>query len=422
MPWRDEWPCMANGEPYHGKHLLDMVRHGDSPFDDVWDVNLLISEVEEKLDTQVIDIPSIDKGSNNYGLHMVTSRTSAPDVVVRLARGDVNMPGFDGFPIEVQAPEARFEAAVYNLLRSQPDIRVSRLLYHRVPVQHPGPKVTVPQDLSGRRLFVFESAQGRNNIWEELSSANKLLLLDQLAHIRVALFRYDPPLDFAAEHFLKRLFKFKPETLAMRIAPTRAYWMHVFESKIKTTIRNEGDMIGWEDDDETVGPVALAAKRSLLRVIPHILPHEPSLYRLVLEHGDYGIHNMTIAVSAEGEPSVTSLYDWETGCIAPALLSDPLVAAGPVDLVTDANGRPAVTRIPERASQTDLEAYTGWAGQYINALYADTPEYKTAIWEGRHARHLWFALRDWRGGDSERFFSCLRAWAEKLIGTILLKY
>lgn len=188
---------MANGEPYHGKHLLDMVRHGDSPFDDVWDVNLLISEVEEKLDTQVIDIPSIDKGSNNYvsikcpplacihrariysdfaakGLHMVTSRTSAPDVVVRLARGDVNMPGFDGFPIEVQAPEARFEAAVYNLLRSQPDIRVSRLLYHRVPVQHPGPKITVPQDLSGRRLFVFESAQGRNNIWEELSSANKV--------------------------------------------------------------------------------------------------------------------------------------------------------------------------------------------------------------------------------------------------------
>ncbi|KAL2832152.1 hypothetical protein BDW59DRAFT_157613 [Aspergillus cavernicola] len=105
-------------------------------------------------------------------------------------------------------------------------------------------------------------------------------------------------------------------------------------------------MIGWEDDNETVGPVALAAKESLLRALPHIMPPEnadQSLYRLVLEHGNFGIHNTTITKEADGEPLVASLYDWETGCFIPALQSDPLVAAGPVDLITDENASPSVT-------------------------------------------------------------------------------
>jgi hypothetical protein len=75
-------------------------------------------------------------------------------------------------------------------------------------------------------------------------------------------------------------------------------------------------MLGWEDDNNTVGPIAAAAKQSLLRLIPHIMPtdnDENSLYRLVLEHGDFGIHNMSITMDDNGLPFVTSLYDWETG-------------------------------------------------------------------------------------------------------------
>lgn len=97
--------------------------------------------------------------------------SNKPDMVARLARGDVNMPGF---PIEKQAPEAHFEAAVYELLRSEPEIRASRLLYYRAPVQHPGPRLDIPQDLAGRRLFVFERAEGVNNIWTVLSAASKI--------------------------------------------------------------------------------------------------------------------------------------------------------------------------------------------------------------------------------------------------------
>ena len=51
-------------------------------------------------------------GNAHKGFHLKLSHR--PDIVARLACGDVNMPNFDGFPIEVQVPEARFEVAVYE--------------------------------------------------------------------------------------------------------------------------------------------------------------------------------------------------------------------------------------------------------------------------------------------------------------------
>lgn len=106
------------------------------------------------------------------GFHIKTS--NGLDMVARLARGDVNMPEFVGFPIEEQELEVIFEAAVYDLLRTESDIRASHLLYHRVPVLHPGPKLSIPRDLAGRRLFLFEKAEGVNNVWDELNAANKV--------------------------------------------------------------------------------------------------------------------------------------------------------------------------------------------------------------------------------------------------------
>lgn len=51
---------------------------------------------------------------------------------------------------------------------------VTRLLHHRIPVLHPGPKLSIPQDLAGRCLFVFERAEGVNNVWDKLSAASKV--------------------------------------------------------------------------------------------------------------------------------------------------------------------------------------------------------------------------------------------------------
>jgi hypothetical protein len=192
MAWRDEWPLMLNGESYDGKNLLTLIRAGKSPFQGVWDVQLLIREIEENLNTQVVDIPFTDKGSNNYvnmsstlhkNQHGVEANTSQGfhietqdrrQLVARLARGDVNMPGYDGFPIEVQLPEARFEEAIYDALRKESDIRVSRLLYSRLPSQYPNPRINIPLDLGGRRLFVFQKSEGVNNVWTELSADGKV--------------------------------------------------------------------------------------------------------------------------------------------------------------------------------------------------------------------------------------------------------
>jgi hypothetical protein len=141
----------------------------------------------------------------------------------------------------------------------------------------------------------------------------------------------------------------------------------MFTSRIRATIGEEGDMIGWEDDHNTVGPVALRAKQSLLRFIPHMLPagaDESSLYRLVLDHGDFGIHNMSIIVDADGRPGIMSLYDWETGYIVPAILSDPEMAVL-VDLVTDAHGAPSITRVGEDETPEYHKEYMRHASQYI---------------------------------------------------------
>jgi hypothetical protein len=199
------------------------------------------------------------------------------------------------------------------------------------------------------------------------------MLLDQLADIRAALFNFVVPDELAQNSLHDRLFNFKPAEFTVPVTPTREFWMHVLATKIEETIRNPGDMIGWGDDQETVGPVASSAKQSLLSALPSILPPENAggrLYQHVLEHGDYGIHNITISTSPDGSPLVTSLFDWETACIAPALLADPLVAVIPCDLGADEDGKPTVTRLPPDQTQLDLDLYGTWSRRYTEVCAA----------------------------------------------------
>ena len=84
------------------------------------------------------------------------------------------MPDYEGFTIAQQVPEVGFEAAVYELLLSKPDIRASRLLYYRIPIEYPLPHVEKPTDIAGRRLLVFKKADGVVIDWESPSASQKV--------------------------------------------------------------------------------------------------------------------------------------------------------------------------------------------------------------------------------------------------------
>ncbi|KAI1286590.1 3-hydroxybutyryl-CoA dehydratase [Xylaria venustula] len=411
----DDWPKMPDGSDFNGKQLLALVHNGKSPL--FWNVNLLIQEIEKNLNAQVVDIPYLDKGSNNYGFHIKLS--NRPDIVARLARGDINMPNFDGFPVQSQVAEIKFEVAAYELLRSKSNVPVSRLLYHRIPLEHDGPRLDLPSDITGRRLLLFEKAEGGNIKWSSISQEEKSYLLAHSASIRASLFQFNLPLDFATIWLRERLFEQKPRSLPIPVAPTREFCIALFTSKIEATIGDIGDMIGWESDNCTVGPIAAAAKQSFLRLVSYIMPADDdqnSLYRLVLEHGDFGVHNMSIEIGTN-QPRVTSLYDWETGHIVPAILSVPSMAVT-VDLVAGKNACPLITRVPRDATPHDIAEYETWAKHYFKILFIQAPSYKRVIQAGSDVRHLWFALRDWRGEEPERYFGELGTWAEEMLNKL----
>ncbi|KAE9967859.1 hypothetical protein BLS_006144 [Venturia inaequalis] len=409
----DPWPVMPDGSEYDGKQLLTLVRDGRSPFRGAWEVNLLIREIEEKLDTKVVDIPMVYDGANYYGVHVKLS--DRRDIIARLRKSDFNWPNYCSRPYHKVVPQVEFEAAVYDLLRNESDMETSSLLYHRVPEQRPEPRVEVPVDIVGRSLFLFKKDEGEKNIYIDLPATQRSHLLKQAARIRASLFNYALPLDFAETWFLTCLFEQKPEFWDLQVASTRKFCLELFTSKIEATICNIGDMIGWPSDNVVVGPIAFAAKKSLLDFIPTMLPSgsdELCYYRLVLEHGDYGIHNMSIQRPENGTIKISSLFDWETGSIVPALLSDPTfwVQAGGVGV--DENGDAKLFDVSESATAEETKTRMAEAQEYTTKLFKDSPEYYRAVVAGKDARHLWFTLRAWRGDDPEKYFGALGAWAE----------
>lgn len=192
-------------------------------------------------------------------------------------------------------------------------------------------------------------------------------LLSQLSHVRAALFHYQLPLDFAATWFYERIFKYKPTSLTIPVVPTREFCTALLTSAVEETIGNIGDKIGLETDNLTVGPIAAAAKQSLLRLIPHIMPRggdQASLYRLVLEHGDFGHYNMSVAINENGQPTLTSLWDWESGYIVPAIFSDPSTTTG-VELVVGENATPRVDLLPDNPTRDERREFAFWSREYF---------------------------------------------------------
>ncbi|KAJ6557356.1 hypothetical protein DFH09DRAFT_543815 [Mycena vulgaris] len=402
--WLDEWP-----QNFDGTGLFEKIKNGESSLFR-FSIQDIFQEVEKALDCQISGVPYAGKGSNYFGIHVQLNNRK--DALLWVRRCDVNWPRYRGPSVAQQAIEVEFEAATYRLLRANQEILASNLLYHRGPVQvQRNDPAEIPKDSLGRQIFVFEKAEGVKNVWPA-DGGKKLAILTQSACIRAALFRFELPLNFA-KLWLPQCPP-NPKVLLSDIEPTREFAIHFLVSKVEEMIKNEGDMIGWESDHNVVGPIAASAKRSLLRLIPLIFPVDENhggFYRLVLEHGDFGIHNMTITDSVTSS-RVTSLYDWETGHIVPALLSDPQIATG-IDFEIDGDGCPILSGMVKDPPAKYLADYVGYANHYFKILDERAPQYIPAIKAGKDARHIWFALKVWRGDELEEYFGLLGAWADR---------
>lgn len=180
ISWLDDWPTN-----FDGTGLLASLRSGAKPLFR-FNVEDIFKEIEANLGTKLVDVPRVGKGSNNFVSAVCIERSSelplihirytqglhirlanGLDILARIARADVNWPNYDGFTVDELVREAHFEAATYHLLGSHPEIMASRLLFYRVPVQIQSDGIDFPRDLLGRRLFVFEKAEGKNNVWPE---------------------------------------------------------------------------------------------------------------------------------------------------------------------------------------------------------------------------------------------------------------
>ncbi|KAJ7746567.1 hypothetical protein B0H16DRAFT_1375768 [Mycena metata] len=372
----------------------------------------LVKEVQIKLQSVVTETIYIGSGANHFGLGMRLADDRA--LVVRISRYDVNSqrlyrPTRDDAGVsrlERMVGAVEFEVAIYNTLRSDAEVKVSRLLFHRVPVR------VTPNErhnhLMGRELFVFEKADGKHNVWPDNEDRN-LKILTQCAHMRAALFNFCIPWDFAKSWLPQN--SPNPKVFPTEIVPTREFAISFLSAKVEEMIKNEGDMIGWESDHNVVGPIAAKAKQSLLRVIPVILPVEGdqnAFYRFVLEHDDFGIHNMTI----NDKQDVTSLFDWETSHIVPAILSDPRLTVW-CDLAVDEEGNPIISRLWEDMDNERRSEFQGYAKHYWQILSERAPEFISTVSAAKDARHVWFTLKAWRGNNPEGYFGDLGTWADR---------
>ncbi|KAK3361034.1 hypothetical protein B0T24DRAFT_643385 [Lasiosphaeria ovina] len=381
-------------QPFDGKGLFELIRINKAPGPFIWDIEELISEVEKYHGGPVIDIPIVKYGASNFGIYMQLT-DSAREVVARLSRSDAE------YSLQQQVSDIHFEAAVNGLLLGS-QVPVSKILYSRLP------QPRARNSVLGRGLIVFEKNDGDNDtVWGRFDTKQ---LLNCVAEVRANLFKIKLSEQFLASCLTKRLHEIHgvdltdtPDTLP------RQFCMNLFTEKVKAVVK--------------LAPIDSHQKRTimliLLSAIPHILPPDTDghLYRLVLEHRDFKMDNLLITRCPEyGEPEVTALFDWEQGCVLPAILSDPSFIT---PNLSEKGGSPArlgswddldllFTGVSsDNTVFTRLYGETGDAKRlrlgkyYLDALFRYSPEYADVMATGEDARHFWSELEECLNEDND---------------------
>jgi hypothetical protein len=155
----------------------------------------------------------------------------------------------------------------------------------------------------------------------------------------------------------------------LSVEPTREYCISLMTAKIDATVGQRAREIDPLAGYHLMTPSLEKVHKALVRLVPLILPRstfwlkESRLYRFVLDHGDFGVHNMTVAMDDGGQPKITSVYDWEGGRVVPAILCEPKMVTT-VDLVIDEKGKPNISRWGDGDTPEKMAQYRKWTEEY----------------------------------------------------------
>jgi hypothetical protein len=194
------------------------------------------------------------------------------------------------------------------------------------------------------------------------------------ARAAATLFKFPLPADFVSTWLLDRVFGSELDLCPLAIQPTREFCMALLAARIECAFRRCHRHFASRLDYNSANALLSAARDSLLRLVPRVLPRtrkgldEATLYHFVLDHGDFGIHNMTIAKDAQDNPNISSVYDWEAGTIVPALFSEPKMVVT-ADLVVDEDGEPSVSRWGDGDSMQKMAEYVTWSREYYKVSW-----------------------------------------------------
>lgn len=465
----EKWLQDHGGVSADGTELLHAALLRDETTPLAREVRWLLDEVGAALGTIVTGMPRVTQGANHNvsglqsgssavlmigkGFHLTLAHKHA--VIARLSRNEFQ-DGQDLPTIRKRQnliAQCQFELAVYDMLQPFSDILGRYPLYHRVPERSRGEPRAVSDGLSGRCLLVFAKAEGERyeyTDWRALSAKGKVChvkrgvwssmivlmvlaqsrLLRESARIAATIFRFPLCSGFVSTWLCTRLVDGSCSlTPNSPIAPTRAFCIQLVAARVEACLRRSKRQFSGGPRGLRDGITCAAVTRAkdlILEAIPCVMPRaidtlsEVSLYRFVLEHGDFGIHNMTVRQADPGVPEITSVYDWEAGRIVPAVLSEPKMVVT-ADLVLDEEARPAIRRWGDGDSPEKLQAYQRWSMEYFEALFEEVPECEAVARAGRDARYLWRGLDDlvdMSGAGLEARLVALGSWAEAKLGYV----
>ncbi|UNI13915.1 hypothetical protein JDV02_000610 [Purpureocillium takamizusanense] len=311
----DPWPTSADGNEWDGKGLLDLVQRGESPFRKSLDIRALIVEIEQSLKSSVLDIPMAYFGAHHFGFHVVLKARS--DVIVRVSREDTCNRAYRGsITQQLQLLNSQFELDVYRALVPLGSPFNCGPVYHRDPVLAAARSTSSVRGVSGRRIVVFERAEGEKYDyvrWRALSAEQKSRLLREAADAAARLFEFEPSQAFSSTWMRRRASGLDFQSPPADFPASRQACEVLLKNKVRDTVQRAASNYHGMKKSQLSRLDTL--EKTLQQLCSCLLPQprsyqdENMLYRFVLDHGDFGIHNMTIAPADADNMRITSVFD-----------------------------------------------------------------------------------------------------------------